>query len=70
MGGSPRVLALSLANTGALVGKGTGVGGLGMTGGSGSAGLRLIQQLCLRGLLRSLAGIGWVQSCGGIDRFR
>ena len=67
VGGSGRVLELSLAN----VGKGTGVGGLGlgMAGRSGSAGLLLIQWLRRRGLPRSFAGIGWVLSCGGADRF-
>ena len=49
------MLELSLAK----VGKGTGVGGLGlgMTGRSGSAGLLVIQWLQRRGLLHSLAGI-------------
>ena len=56
VGGSGRVLELSLVK----VGKTTGVGGLGlgMTGRSGSMGLLLIQQLQRRGLPRSLAGIG------------
>ena len=61
------MLELSLAK----VGKGTGVGGLGlgMTGHSGSVGLLLIQQLWRRGLPRLLMGIGWVLSCGGADQF-
>ena len=61
------MLELSLAK----VGKGTGGGGLGlgMTGFSGSAGLLLIQRLRWRGLLHSLAGIRYILSWGGADRF-
>ena len=67
VGGSARVLALSRV----IVGKGTGVGGLGlgMTGRSGSMGLRPIQRLRRGGLPRSLAGTEWVRSTGGADRF-
>ena len=67
VGGSGWVLELSLAK----VGKGTGVGGLGlgMTGRSGSVGLLLIQWLQRRGLPRSFAGTEWVRSTGGVDQF-
>ena len=61
------MLELSLVK----VGKGTGVGGLGLgiTGCLGSAGLLLIQWLRRRGLPHLLAGIGWVLSWGGVDWF-
>ena len=60
-----------LALSRVMVGKGTGVGGLGlgMTGRSGSAGLLLSQRLRRRGLPRSLVGIEWVRSTGGADWF-
>ena len=60
-----------LALSRVIVGKGTGVGGLGlgMTGGSGSVGLLRIQWFRRRGLPRSLAGIERVRSTGGADRF-